>query len=302
MGRGGRGVAGIRTPASMPTGARACARARPGASSASGGVIALSVVERTQLGTVRRRLDGAPSAHPYPEDERQWQRIRATLLARSLAANALLDPAMTAYTPGETESLLAHPDVVAWHARCVEPLPDRYSRIVLVPCAKTKPWTVEATRRSKLYAAYHAIIPEVPDTCFVTVSEPLGIVPMGSWGHFPQYDNPGLFSDDAQQSGMTRRQWEASEHGRWYGLPFDPAAQRRCIETLGGVVGAFLAAHADREIVSFVDGVGSTHGRMLDVAVSATGTDVTRHAKRGRPRVSPEGWIRDHLGLPTRTG
>lgn len=94
---------------------------------------------------------------------------------------------------------------------------------MLVPCAKTKPWVGPAVRRSKLYSAYNEIREEHPEICFATISEPLGIVPMQRWADFPQYDNPGLFRDDAQQSGMTKKEWAASPLGRWSGLPLGRA-------------------------------------------------------------------------------
>jgi len=51
----------------------------------------------------------------------------------------------------------------------------------------------------------------MPNACFVTISEPLGTVPMQSWsGSFPMYDDPVLFRDDAQRSSMTKQQWEES--------------------------------------------------------------------------------------------
>lgn len=169
---------------------------------------------------------------------------------------------------------------------------------MLVPCAKTKPWVGPAVRRSKLYSAYNAIRAERPDVYFLTVSEPLGIVPMDDWARFPQYDNPGLFRDDAQQSGMTKAQWEASPFGRWYGLPFDEQAWTESIALLGGVVGDVLARHADRHIIAALDsgeGAKSTHGHMLDVALAEHPISLTRHTKRGAPRVSPLEYLRGLL-------
>jgi hypothetical protein len=244
---------------------------------------------------VRLRRDGQPSAHPYPSPQ-EWPLIRRHLLDRSLQANPLLDPALTAYTPGETVGLLGHPQVAAWHKRAVRGLSSSYKHIVLVPCAKTKPWEGPAVRRSKLYSAYNALRSEKPETCFVTISEPLGIVPMAHWGDFPQYDNPGLFRDDSQRSGMTTAQWQASPFGRAYGLPFDEAAQEECIQSLGLVVARFLANNADCHVVSVVDDTTpTTHGAMLDVALAQGGVSVERHLKRSAPRVSPLGHLREVL-------
>jgi hypothetical protein len=255
----------------------------------------LSASEQAQLGAVRLRRDGTPSAHPYPTAE-LWPRIREHLVARSRHSNPRLEEVLTAYTPGETLELLGYDEIKRWHQEAVDEVGD-YETIVLVPCAKTKPWVGPAVSRSKLYSAYNALRPEHPSVCFATISEPLGIVPMQDWGDFPQYDNPGLFRDDAQQSGMTKKDWQKSPFGQWYGLPFDEAAWRQSIDTIGEVVAAFLDNHRDRKILSVVDDVSgrTTHGAMLDVAVSLTGVDVARYPKRLEARVSPLGYLRDVL-------
>jgi hypothetical protein len=224
--------------------------------------------------------------------------VRAHLLARSLKSNPALDPTLTAYTPGETVELLQNPQILAWHERAVAALPAHYTQIVLVPCAKTKPWVGPASKRSKLYSAYNELRAELPHTCFVTISEPLGIVPMSAWADFPQYDNPGLFRDDAQRSGMTTKEWMTSPFARCYGLPFDKAAHTSAIAQLGAVVGRFLTNNSERDIISVVDnadGSASTHAQMLDVAVAASGARVQRHPKRAVARVSPLPYLRQLL-------
>jgi hypothetical protein len=122
----------------------------------------------------------------------------------------------------------------------------------------------------------------------VTLSEPLGIVSMESWADFPQYDCPGLFSDNAQRSGMHLSHWRAEGYERAYSIPFDEQAQQRCIERLGAVIGEYLSRHSDHRIVSFVDDDAgkTTHGAMLDHAM-ASGVSVERHCKRATARVSP---------------
>jgi hypothetical protein len=265
------------------------------------GAIDLSPAERAQLGAPRLRRDGTPSAHPYPSAE-QWPRIRDYLVARSLRSNPLPDEALTAYTPGETLDLLRHPLVAAWHAReAVSRIPEEYSAIMLVPCAKTKPWVGPSVRRSKLYSAYNTLISEFPQVCFATISEPLGIVPMQDWASFPQYDNPGLFRDDTQRSGMTTAEWAASPFARCYGLPFDAEAHAASIALLGSVVRRFVARNCDRLVISVVDeasGALSTHAAMLDhaLATSGAGVAVHRHPKRVVPRVSPLGYLRELIG------
>jgi hypothetical protein len=172
-----------------------------------------------------------------------------------------------------------------------------------VPCAKTKPWEGPGVKRSPLYSAYNTLRTELPTTCFVTLSEPLGIVTQHNWRDFPQYDNPGLFTDDSQRSGMTTRQWLDSPFKRCYGLPFDPASRERCLAILGKVIANFIARNSDREFLSFVDsldGPPSTHGLMLDTALDeldAIGETVvcTRFPKRAAPRSSPLKWMRELL-------
>ena len=255
----------------------------------------LSPDERAQLGSLRLRRNGVPSSHPYPPTQ-LWETIRGHLIRRSLLSNPQLDPELTAYTPGETLHLLSHPTIRAWHTSSVAKIPEKYKAIVLVPCAKTKPWTGEAIKHSKLYSAYNALREEFPNVCFVTISEPLGIVPMQNWADFPQYDNPGLFRDDSQRSGMTTKEWKASPFGKCYGLPFDQNSQTACIEKLGTVVGEFLSNNQGRRIISVVDnkiGAPSTHGEMLDIATQISGAVVERHAKRGQPRVSPLPYLYD---------
>ena len=260
--------------------------------------VQLSQLEREQLGSLRLRQDGKPSTHPYPEAS-QWPAIRALLLARSMKANPQLEPELTAYTPGETEALLQHPTVRAWHQEMREfRVPASFQRIILVPCAKTKPWTGPGVTRSPLYSAYNRLREEMPESFFLTVSEPLGVVPMSRWASFPQYDNPGLFADDALQGGMSKKEWEASPFRRWYGLPFDRAARARCLELLGEQLGLFLQRHRELEIISLLDsreGPASTHGLMLDHASRLSGLWPARHPKRGAPRINPEAYLRQVL-------
>jgi hypothetical protein len=258
--------------------------------------IELSNREKEQLGSVRLLQNGLPSAHPFPSPD-LWPDIRNHLVARSKKSNPSLDPSLTAYTPGETLDLLGHPVIKAWQEKeALEKIGADYQTLVLVPCAKTKPWTGPSVAKSKLYSAYNAIQAERPDIYFATISEPLGIVPMSKWANFPQYDNPGLFRDDAQQSGMTKKDWEASPFGRWYGLPFDEEAWQASIEKLGEVVGNFLSKNSDLKIISVVDndkGPRTTHGAMLDKALSERDVNVERYPKRIEARVSPLSYLRD---------
>jgi hypothetical protein len=264
----------------------------------------LSDVERRQLDSVRLRLDGTPSAHQWPSAV-LWSQIRSYLVERSLKANPALDTDLTAYTPGETLRLLEHPVVQSWHRRAVAKLDNGYSRVVFVPCAKTKPWAGPSVNRSRLYSAYNVLRPELPDTCFVTISEPLGVVPMGSWTDFPQYDNPGLFADDTQRSGMTTKEWLASPFGKCYGIPFDESAANAAIRRLGAVVAEFMKNNRGVEFVSVVDnrdGTHGTHANMLTIAVALTGIEVERYPKRAEARVDPLPYLMKILGKASKVG
>ncbi len=271
----------------------------------------LSATEREQLGEQKILASGKPGSARHPSAA-EWSKVRAHLLERSLKSNPALDPALTAYTPGETLHLLAHPAVKAWHRRVARlKLPEDCTTVVLVPCAKTKPWDAASTGRSKLYSAYHAVRNSVaagerPGVYFVTISEPLGIVPEDDWADFPQYDNPGLFPDDAQRSGMFKSDWDEA-FGERMVVPFDREAQQQCLDVLGDVVGRFLAQNArpGRRFVAFVDetsGAPTTHGQMLDRALAAHPTlNLERYTKRAAPRTSPQAHIEEVLDRRSRT-
>ena len=128
-----------------------------------------------------------------------WPTFRKFLLDRSIASNSSLNPELTAYTPGETIHLLNNSIISSWLNDIKSfKVPDEFSKIVFVPCAKTKPWE-NATRG--IYKDYNRVRKEHPNLFFVTISEPLAIVPQTLWNNFPQYDNPGLFKDTVQRSG-----------------------------------------------------------------------------------------------------
>ena len=139
----------------------------------------LNDTERMQLGT-----------EGYP-DIAEWCQLREFLVERSVVSNPLLKAENTAYTPAETLELMKKGEIKEW-LDSVENLkiPDNAKIIAFVPCAKTKPWK-DAKRG--IYKSYNKIINESPDDVyFVTISEPLGIVPQNNWEYFPQYDNPWL--------------------------------------------------------------------------------------------------------------
>lgn len=249
--------------------------------------IELSADERSQLGTTRGDL-------PYIPDAAAWEAFRAMLVKKSAQRNpGFFDPALSAYTPGETLALLEQPAIRDWLNGVRDlPVPEDCAGIVLVPCAASKPWRNHAnTRKSKLYSAYNQLLDEMesgqrPRWFFITVSEPLGLVPQDRWNDFPPYDNPGLFRDDFLRTGLVKTDWARTFLKSRHRLPFDEAAFQACIQKLGSHIGSFLLKQG-KPIVSFVDDdVPTTHGAMLDVA-EAMGARIRRFPKREQARVNP---------------
>ncbi len=238
--------------------------------------IELSELERGQLGQSR-----PGSEFPYV-DPGKWEAYRQYLLERSRKSNPKLDPELTAYTPGETVSLLKHPKIKEWMNKMRGfKIPEKYKLIVLVPCAKTKPWGLTRPKKSDLYNAYHRILEmanagELPingEIYFITISEPLGVVPQDFWDEFPQYDNPGLFKDPVMRSGgLFTKDYPKTPLGKKEIIPFDEEAYDTAINSLAGEIGAFMDNNKmpGRVFVSFVDDssgkVKTTHSDMLDRA------------------------------------
>lgn len=254
--------------------------------------VALSAPERAQLGTTVRDV-------PHFADDADWLAFRQQLLAKSAKRNpGFFDPDLAAYTPGETLDLLDHPQIKAWHDQVAQfKVPAGYSGIALVPCAASKPWRDHPNmRKSKLYQAYNRLISrmergELPKLYFMTVSEPLGLVPQDQWNRFPAYDNPGLFKDDFLRTGLVKTDWLTTPWGQRHRLPFDEVAYHHCIERLAATISATLT-HNVLPLISFVDdpGMATTHGHMLDVMCSnhpEIAGRLTRHPKRLTPRVDP---------------
>lgn len=269
--------------------------------------VRLSAGERAQLGQPKPLKNGKQSSYRFVPKDR-WDEVRALLLARSKKSNPSLDPALTAYTPGETRALLSHPEIRAWHARMrAFDIPPEFDTVAFVPCAKTKPW--DGLRSGSLYGAYNAIRDRVqasdaPKVFFVTLSEPLGVVPETHWGDFPQYDNPGLFRCDAQRSGLFTGDWLEGPFGEKLIIPFDDAAYRASIDALAQVISDFAARNAEgRRFVSFVEplsGPPGTHSEMLDRAAAILGRPIVapadRHPKSDRPRHKmPVDWMIERL-------
>jgi len=245
----------------------------------------LSAVELAQLGT--------PGYISYKD----WPRFRRFLVERSLASNPSLDPKYTAYTPGETLHLLNDPVISAWHSEIISyVVPENYSMVAFVPCAKTKPW---AGASKGLYKSYNKLINDNRyPVYFVTVSEPLGIVPQSLWSDFPQYDNPGLFKDNVQRTGgMFTSDWARLFGTGQQKIPFDGGAYGKCISILSSVIKQFIQHNSSKQFLSFVEdkifnpktkNVG-THSDML----SRTGSipDTNRYLKRAKPRDEPYDYL-----------
>jgi hypothetical protein len=238
--------------------------------------IDLSDIERGQLGQSR-----SGSNFPYVGREK-WEPFREYLLNRSKRSNPKLDSELTAYTPGETVKLLNHPKIKGWMDKMRGfKIPKRYKVIILVPCAKTKPWGLTRPKKSDLYNAYHRILEmaksgELPingEIYFVTISEPLGVVPQDFWDDFPQYDNPGLFKDPVMRAGgLETKDYPKTPLGKKEIIPFDKEAYEAAINSLAGEIGSFMNNNKmpGRVFISFVEDnagkIKTTHSDMLDRA------------------------------------
>lgn len=260
----------------------------------------LSNAEKKQLGQHKKLVRDKVSAYRYPTPS-EWEKLRSLLVQRSQESNPSLDLELTAYTPGETLALFKNPKIKQWHEKMRRfKVPNEYEVVIFVPCAKTKPW--ENAPRG-IYKAYNNIRSKVSggdivSAYFVTISEPLGIVPQDHWANFPQYDNPGLFKDDAQRSGLFTRDWQKYGFKKKLIVPFDSASYEEAILYLGEVIADFINNNKNKRFVSFVEDLHgkSTHSDMLDVAeVKTTKVNIERHPKRAQARQSPEQHILDKL-------
>lgn len=231
----------------------------------------LSDTEKRQLGQqVSPR--SASSYVSYAD----WPRQRAYMLKKSMHSNPTTVPELTAYTPGETVQLLTNPTIVAWHDRMAQfVIPPGYDMVVFVPCAKEKPWEGASCKQS-LYKYYNVLRNKYGNIYFVTISEPLGVVPQAHWKDFPQYDNPGLFTDPVQRADMWTRDWIRLYPGATTRMqtPFDKDAYNKSIDLLAGVIRRFIdlnkKTYPNLKFVSFVEdpaerGIG-THADMLNRA------------------------------------
>lgn len=253
----------------------------------------LSKAEQEQL--------GEPSNSRWIPDAEEWKGVRSFLLAKSQKREPNLRPEMTAYTPGETRDLMRQPEISAWHKQVVKTkIPDDVDLVVFVPCAATKPWE-NATKG--IYKSYNRLREEgeFPRAYFVTISEPLGVVPESRWADFPLYDNPGLFRNDSARAGRTTTKEWLQEFGKNFVVPFDEAAYDECIDGLSDVIADFARNNQKpgREFVSFVnDSSGvSTHTDMLRRANEKFEflPEENMYLKRAAPREEPYEYVREKL-------
>lgn len=268
----------------------------------------LSKTELAQIGTT------ASNGYPYIPDLKSWQEFRQFLVNKSKKRNNdHFDENLAAYTPGETLKLLDKKEIQDWFTSVKKfKVSNDYKAIILVPCAASKPWVDHKNvNKSKLYKAYNQIINEInsgdfPKVYFMTVSEPLGLVPQSKWKNFPKYDNPGLFKDDFLRTGLIKTDWDKTFLKSKHLLPFDDKAYLQCIEKLSGVIGHTLSKQ-NLPIISFVDAKEhTTHGHMLDMALEKfSDLQITRHHKKNKARSNPVDYIKEtilnHLGLTKTT-
>ena len=263
--------------------------------------------EIAQMGTKKKTYN-------YVSHDEYVNELRPHLISKSLKRNPNLNPELTAYTPGETLKLLGHKKIREWFKLMSSfKIPQQYDMahgglVILVSCAATKPWGF-GCKRGDFYKYYNEIRRDAQSgktrpVYFVTISEPLGVVPEEYWGDnpdkiFPQYDNPGLFKDTALQSGMTTKAWAKSPLGSKREMPFDDESFNVSIQVLGKEIADFIKRHKDYEFVSFVehaDKTKSTHSSMLDVAQNILGYEIPRNPKKSKVgREKTDGTVADYM-------
>jgi hypothetical protein len=256
----------------------------------------LSLIEKRQLGLPK----GGRSKKKYVSAE-LWNKLRESFFTVSAKKQPGLIREMTAYTPGETLHLLKQPIVIQWHQSIRRfKIPLSYDTVVMVPCAKSKPWDTCLNKRL-LYGSYNKLRAEFGNVYFVTISEPLGIVPQSRWGDFPAYDNPGLFEDTPSRTSLLAADW------KFLGLspmeiPFDREAKVEAIGLLAQVIADFAKFNQRKHLrwMSFVEektkGL-ATHSNMLDAAnkIFPFVDTNSRYVKRPESRTPPYDYIKSIL-------
>lgn len=258
----------------------------------------INETEFAQLGTTNK------NGVPYIEHIEDWLNFRKFLINKSKKRNPdHFDENLAAYTPGETLDLLGKKEITQWFKYLESfSIPEDAQAVVLVPCAASKPWfNHKNVNKSMLYKAYNQIINDVNTNSFskvyfLTISEPLGIVPQSNWHDFPKYDNPGLFKDDFLRTGLVKTDWAKTFLGSKHLLPFDEVAYNQCIEKLACVIEKTLCK-INVPIISFVDAKEhTTHGHMLDnVQKMNPDIKISRHNKKDQARSSPYEYMKETI-------
>jgi hypothetical protein len=222
----------------------------------------LSDVERSQLGTAK----GGKSAKNYMIAD-DWIVIRDFHLRTRLKQTPETNTDLCAYTPGETLKLLQHPIITKWFSMVEKfKIPEGKEKVIFVSCAASKRWGDNT--KSEDYQCYNMIRKENSKIYWVTISEPLGIVPEDHWDDFPLYDNPGLFTSQ----GQVESKFWTNQMGKQssFAYPFDQSAFNECIKILGNVIKKFYdfnkQINPNLKFISAVETPSekSTHSRMLD--------------------------------------
>lgn len=272
----------------------------------------LSEEEKRQLGT-------KPPGASFPwAPKHVLEELAEKILKQRQKQTPELRRDLTLITPGQTLCALENnPEIKKWfeYVRNFK-IPDNYKYVIVVPCSASKRWgEFNAPGSAKYYKAYWDVIRSLREqgkedqVYWVTISEPLGIVPQDNWDNFPAYDNPGLFRDPVQRSGLFTRDW-IREYGEKYILPFDEEARSACIDILGNVIADFFKNNntPGRVWLSLVEGTKgkiTTHAEMLDIAEGVLeegkcSVDLTRLSKAeetGRPtRESIRRWVQGQVG------
>ena len=234
---------------------------------------------------------------------------------------------MFAPTPAMTAALIKNEKVSNWHSDMSNfEIPDGYDTIAFVPCAATKPWCdiqSPTMRGNVTYKSYNKMRKVTDDggvskkygrVYYVTISEPLGVVPQDFWHDFPPYDNTGLFSvNPVDQIGRMERKVavklpvEDGGIGQTFALPFDVAAYKESINALGNVIASFVETNKkqnpDLNFVSFVSDLGrdkGSHEIMLDKASEIRGESVVspneNFKKRRNSKEAPAEIMEEKLG------
>ena len=235
-------------------------------------------------------------------------------------------------TPASTLELFKLADIAQWHLDMANfVIPEGYDTIAFVPCAATKPWcgaldenTLHSKAHRMLYPSYNrvremfdkgAVGKNFKRVYFVTISEPLGVVPQDRWHNFPPYDNSGLFTSPPQQSGFPTKYWlnlpkEKGGTGAKQLFPFDEKAYNKAIDILGNVIANFVQTNKennpDLKVISFVkdDKKKGSHELMVDAASKFAGEPIVsednNYAKRAVSNTPPEALLKKVLGLEGR--